>query len=214
MGNEAHPDLTSGDLARATGNTVRTIRFYEEQGLLRPAEISEGGHRRYTGEELERLRLIADLRELGLSLSDIKSMLDLRAGCDSAEEFAARFLAVLAETILQAQKRIERLKRVKRELIQARSAVARRLSCDAAAACPCAMAAVIGAPRIVKLLAQDGLCQHFALKREDLERASAYPSVGDLDTAREGSTATCDEDGDDDCCDPNRISSRRPEHDN
>ncbi len=58
-------EYSSGDLARSTGNTVRTIRFYEEQGLLRPAVISEGGHRRYTEEDLEKLRLIGDLRFSG-----------------------------------------------------------------------------------------------------------------------------------------------------
>jgi DNA-binding transcriptional MerR regulator len=196
MGTEAHPELTTGDLARATGNTVRTIRFYEEQGLLRPAEVSDGGHRRYTSEELERLRLIGDLRELGLSLSDIKSMLDLRAGCDSAAEFAARFHAVLAEHILQAQRRIQRLRRVRRELMQARAAVARRLSCDAEHACPCAVAAVIGAPRIVKLLAQDGLCVH--------ARAAALAGNGVGDEATlENVAHSLDDDGD--CCDPNRI---------
>ena len=46
-------ELSSGDLARATGNTVRTVRFYEEQGLLKPAVVSCGGHRRYTRETLE-----------------------------------------------------------------------------------------------------------------------------------------------------------------
>ncbi len=60
--------FSSGDLARATGNTVRTIRFYEEEGLLMPAVVSGGGHRRYTEDDLERLRLIGDLREIGLSL--------------------------------------------------------------------------------------------------------------------------------------------------
>ena len=76
-------EYSSGDLARATGNTVRTIRFYEEQGLLRPAVVSEGGHRRYTEEDLERLRLIADLRELGVPLSEIRTVLDLRSGCNT-----------------------------------------------------------------------------------------------------------------------------------
>ena len=198
MTNGAHPDLTTGDLARATGNTVRTIRFYEEQGLLRPAEVSDGGHRRYTEEELERLRLIGDLRELGLSLSDIKSMLDLRAGCDSAAEFAARFHAALAEHILQAQKRIERLKRVRRELMQARAAVARRLSCDAEQACPCAVAAVIGAPRIVKLLAQDGLCHHAG--SPGLGAGLVGPRGGS-----EGLEPRGNGEDDDDCCDPNRT---------
>lgn len=203
MGNEAHTGLTSGDLARATGNTVRTIRFYEEQGLLRPAEVSDGGHRRYTEEELDRLRLIGDLRELGLSLSDIKAMLDLRAGCDSAAEFAARFHAVLADHILQAQKRIQRLRRVRRELMQARAAVARRLSCDAEHACPCAVAAVIGAPRIVKLLAQDGLCKHARLAEQAAFTAGALGEDGDDALAGDASRASLD---DDDCCDPNRVS--------
>jgi MerR family Zn(II)-responsive transcriptional regulator of zntA len=88
--------LSSGDLARATGNTVRTIRFYEEEGLLRPAEVSEGGHRRYTEDDLERLRLITDLRELGLALCEIRSVLEIRTGCHTASEFALRFQQVLA----------------------------------------------------------------------------------------------------------------------
>jgi len=205
MGTDAHPDLTTGDLARATGNTVRTIRFYEDQGLLRPAEVSDGGHRRYRNEELERLRLIGDLRELGLSLSDIKSMLDLRAGCDSAAEFAARFHAVLAEHILQAQRRIQRLRRVRRELMQARAAVARRLSCDAEHACPCAVAAVIGAPRIVKLLAQDGLCQHAALRGEVAAPAGRESPLAQRDEGTLAGGGAWRDDDPDACCDPNRI---------
>lgn len=153
-------ELTSGDLARATGNTVRTIRFYEEQGLLQPSLISCGGHRRYTGEDLERLRLIGDLRELGLSLCEIRAVLDLRAGCHTAGEFAARFHEVLAGHIEAAQRRIDRLRRVKRELAEAMASVEERLGCEASSRCPCAVADAEGAPRIVKVLARDGLCEH------------------------------------------------------
>lgn len=153
-------ELTSGDLARATGTTVRTIRFYEEQGLLRPSVISGGGHRRYTGEDLERLRLIGDLRELGLSLCEIRAVLDLRAGCHTAGEFAERFHQVLAGHIDAAQRRIDRLRRVKRELVDALAAVEERLVCETAGRCPCAVADAEGAPRIVKVLARDGLCEH------------------------------------------------------
>jgi DNA-binding transcriptional MerR regulator len=160
MAGSSQADLSTGDLARATGNTVRAVRFYEEQGLLRPAVVSEGGHRRYTPEELDRLRLICDLREVGLSLSEIRTMLDLRAGCETAGEFAARFHQVLVGHLDQAQRRIERLRRVRRELAQALAAIEERLSCETAARCPCAVAQALGAPRIVKVLAQDGLCDH------------------------------------------------------
>ncbi len=156
-------EYSSGDLARATGNTVRTIRFYEEQGLLRPAVVSEGGHRRYTEEDLERLRLIADLRELGVSLSEIRAVLDLRAGCASAAEFAERFEQVLLSHIDQARRRLDRLRRVKRELVEALSAIQSRLACQNPARCPCAVAETLGSMRIVKVLAQPGgVCQHGA----------------------------------------------------
>jgi DNA-binding transcriptional MerR regulator len=138
-------ELSSGDLARATGSTVRTIRFYEEEGLLKPAEVSDGGHRRYTEDDLERLRLISDLRELGLSLCEIKSILDLRAGCNTAAEFALRF----------------QLRRVKKEINDALASLQERLSSSGVEQCACAVAEDVGAPRIVKVLAkQAGCCGH------------------------------------------------------
>jgi DNA-binding transcriptional MerR regulator len=161
------PEYSSGDLARATGNTVRTIRFYEEQGLLRPAVVSEGGHRRYTEEDLEKLRLIADLRELGLPLCEIRAVLDLRAGCATGSEFAVRFQEVLVEHIRQAQRRLQRLRRVKRELTEALAAIQARLSGEVQDGCPCSVAESLGTSRIVKVLARSGLCEHGILGDKD-----------------------------------------------
>ncbi|HEU4382487.1 MAG TPA: MerR family transcriptional regulator [Anaeromyxobacteraceae bacterium] len=156
-------ELSSGDLARATGNTVRTVRFYEEEGLLRPAVVSEGGHRRYTHEDLERLRLILDLRELGLSICDIRALAGLRSGCSSVAEFAVRFREVLLRHLERAEARLERLERVKQELRDALAGIQERLPQNLAEACPCAVAAVAGAaggPRIMKLLAENPACCH------------------------------------------------------
>ena len=153
-------DLSTGDLARATGNTVRTIRFYEEEGLLKPAAVRGGGHRRYTEGDLERLKLISDLRELGLSLGEIKTVLQLRAGCKTAAEFALRFQDVLIEQIESAQRRLERLKRVKRELTDALATVKERISREMSQRCPCAMAETGEEPRIVKVVTADTECEH------------------------------------------------------
>jgi MerR family transcriptional regulator, Zn(II)-responsive regulator of zntA len=153
--NEA--DLTSGDLARATGSTLRAIRFYEQQGLLAPAVVSDGGHRRYTADDLERLRLIGDLRELGLSLSEIRSALELRTGCAGGAELAQRFQELLLGHIAQAERRLERLRRVKRELEAALGTVQKRLTC-AEASCPCEVQEASTSARIVKLVAQGSLC--------------------------------------------------------
>jgi DNA-binding transcriptional MerR regulator len=151
-------DLSSGDLARATGNTIRTIRFYEEEGLLAPTVVSDGGHRRYTDVDLERLRLISDLRELGLSLGEIRSILELRSGCQNAAEFAIRFQQVLAGHLEQAQRRLERLRRVKKELFDALAAIQERLSSAGVAQCACSIAEAEDAPRIVKVLARQQGC--------------------------------------------------------
>ena len=151
-------DLSTGDLARATGNTVRAIRHYEEEGLLRPAEVSDGGHRRYTEDDLERLRLITDLRGLDLSLCEIKAILDLRAGCHTAAEFAARFRQVIEVHLGEAQRRLERLRRMKKEILDSLAMVEERLRVDGGGQCPCAVADADRVPRIVKVLARQQGC--------------------------------------------------------
>ncbi len=156
--------LSSGDLARTTGETVRTVRFYEEQGLLRPTAVSGKGRRRYTEEDLERLRLILDLREIGLSLCEIRALLELRAGCRTAAELAGRFQDVLVRHVDQARRRLARLRRVKRELSAALTAIRVSFTPEAGRDCPCAMAQRGGAPRIVKIVAEDGRCQHHAVQ--------------------------------------------------
>ena len=150
--------LSTGDLARATGHTLRTIRHYETAGLLAPSEVSDGGHRRYTPDDLERLRLIIDLREVGLSLCEIKSILELRSGCQTAEEFATRFRQVIEVHLEAAQRRLERLRRMRREILDSLTMVEDRLHAMGAAQCPCAVAGDGEAPRIVKVLARQAGC--------------------------------------------------------
>src|SRR5689334_17431585 len=73
---------TVGALAEASGLTVRTLHHWDEIGLLRPAERSAAGHRRYCAADVERLYRIVALRGLGLSLQAIGTALedgDLRA---------------------------------------------------------------------------------------------------------------------------------------
>jgi DNA-binding transcriptional MerR regulator len=175
-------ELSSGDLARATGNTVRTVRFYEEQGLLKPAVVSCGGHRRYTHEDLDKLRLILDLRELGVSLGDIRALFDLRAGCDTVAEFAVRFREVLLRHLERAEARLEQLRRVKRELREALANIQQSLPQDLAEACPCAVATVAGpGGRIVKLLAEAPTCCHH--HPEAAGKEDADPGEGRADSA-------------------------------
>ena len=67
--------LRVGDLARATGKTVRAIHLYEELGLLRPATRSSGGFRLYEPAAVDRVHWIDSLHSLGFSLQEMKEVL-------------------------------------------------------------------------------------------------------------------------------------------
>lgn len=64
-----------GELARRTGLTVRTLHWYDEIGLLSPSFRTEAGHRLYTTGDIVRLQQIQSLRQLGLSLEEIRDCL-------------------------------------------------------------------------------------------------------------------------------------------
>jgi DNA-binding transcriptional MerR regulator len=64
-----------GAFAKMAATNLRTLRYYEEVGLLRPAARSSGGFRYYRGSDLNRVRLISKLQELGLTLQEIRDAL-------------------------------------------------------------------------------------------------------------------------------------------
>lgn len=66
---------TTGEMAKLCNISVRTVQFYDAKDLLKPAELTEGGRRLYSDEDLKKLRLICLLKLLGLSLDSIKRIL-------------------------------------------------------------------------------------------------------------------------------------------
>lgn len=81
-----------GELARRTGLTVKTIRFYSDRGIVAPADRTPAGYRRYGPDAVARLELVRALRELGLGLDVIRQVLDREA---TLGEVAARHAAAL-----------------------------------------------------------------------------------------------------------------------
>ena len=68
---------TIEQVATRTGLTKRTLRYYEEVGLLLPTERTEGNYRRYNEEDIQKLERIKNLRDLlGFSLTDIRELLE------------------------------------------------------------------------------------------------------------------------------------------
>ncbi len=104
MSETAGPNLRIGDVARLAGTTPRTIRYYEEIGLLPQAPARPSGqHRLYTDTEVERLREVMRLKNLlGVSLEQLKTLL-------AAEEARAAVRAQLRRDDVDPERRRELL---------------------------------------------------------------------------------------------------------
>jgi DNA-binding transcriptional MerR regulator len=88
---------TITELAREFDITARAIRFYEDQGLLSPTREGAGGRNRvYTTRDRTRLKLTLRGKRLGLTLSEIKSLVDMYESPKDTRAQMDRFLAVLA----------------------------------------------------------------------------------------------------------------------
>jgi DNA-binding transcriptional MerR regulator len=103
--------FTIGDFARLAGVSVRTLRYYEEVGLLAPAAVDDTtGYRSYTARQLPRVHRIVALKELGLSLTEIGPLLD---DLDAArlEGLLVAKRAELADRIATERSRLDRVER-------------------------------------------------------------------------------------------------------
>jgi DNA-binding transcriptional MerR regulator len=108
--------LTTGDMARLSNSTLRTVRFYEEVGLIRPVQRTGRRHRLYPIEQLSRLRLVGDLRAAGFSLEDIRELLDAKLHRGAAAAAAREVLGHLDGHIKPMRKRLALLQRLLTEL--------------------------------------------------------------------------------------------------
>lgn len=105
--------LTIGQLGRATGTKIETIRYYEKIGLLPAPRRTAGNYRNYAAEHLQRLGFIRRARELGFTIEDVRELLKLAAHgerpCEEVDQLVTRHL----ET---TEQKIEALTRLRREL--------------------------------------------------------------------------------------------------
>ena len=119
-------DLLIGDLAFQVGVDTKTIRFYEESGVLPLPRRLPNGYRVYDNSDISRLRFVRGARSLDLALDDISEVLDFR---DRGEAPCRYVVGLLHGKIAEVDERIANLERLRAEL-QALSAAADELPSD------------------------------------------------------------------------------------
>lgn len=102
-----------GKLAKVSGCSIQTIRYYEKEGLLNPPSRSEGNFRLYDEKALKELEFVKHCRSLDIPLSDIKTLLELK---NRPEESCSSINNLIANQLGLVNQRIKELKVLKSEL--------------------------------------------------------------------------------------------------
>ena len=116
MQEETNQVFRIGELAKRAGKTVRTIHFYEELGLLHPAERSPGGFRLYNDDALTRIHWIEQIQELGFSLTDIRGFLENFHSHETGPEAMRVLQGFYREKLDQTRTTIAKLQALETEL--------------------------------------------------------------------------------------------------
>ena len=105
-----------GDLTQQAGVTPRTVRYYESIGLIPPGEREGHGQHYYTEETVARLRKIDQLKQLGLSLDEIRDVIDLYFTDPSGIQPKQKVLTLLRQHLAEADQKIGGLQQFRAEL--------------------------------------------------------------------------------------------------
>ncbi|MCX7981601.1 MAG: MerR family transcriptional regulator [Syntrophales bacterium] len=109
-------EIKIGDLARRVNLSPRTIRYYEEIGLLNSIKRIEGGRRIYTSEDVRRLKLIKRLKTLGLTLAEMQELEAIWSIEKSNDKVLNRLLELLDNHLARIENRIKDLTTLKKEI--------------------------------------------------------------------------------------------------
>lgn len=110
--------MTVGEVAKKMGVTIRTLQYYDREGLLSPSAESKGGRRLYTDKDLITLHQIISLKSLGFSLDDIKErLISLETPTDVANALTEQ-ADDIRKKIEQLQASLSAIEQLKAEVLQ------------------------------------------------------------------------------------------------
>lgn len=110
--------LSIGEIASKLEMSQRTIRYYEEIGLLNSVKRMEGGRRVYTNDDLKRLKLIKRLKIMGMTLSEMEELEAMWSIQKSNKKVLTRLLELLSNHLVNLDDRIKDLNVLKHEIME------------------------------------------------------------------------------------------------
>ena len=110
--------MTVGEVARRMGVTVRTLQYYDKEGVLSPSQMSEGGFRLYSYKDVAKLQQVITLKYLGFSLADIKSRLPEISTPAEVSEILTQQAQGIREKLANLEEILESIEKLNEEVLQ------------------------------------------------------------------------------------------------
>jgi DNA-binding transcriptional MerR regulator len=130
MENNGAKHYQIGELANLLELSPRTIRYYEEIGLLNSVKRIEGGKRIYTDKDFQRLRFVTRLKHLGLTLSEMLELEDIYQIHRTNRKVLPRLLELLDTHAVKIDERINSLNKLRADILNYQDKVRQKLSMD------------------------------------------------------------------------------------
>lgn len=110
------PKYTTGEIAKLCGVTVRTVQYYDQRGILIPSELTDGGRRLYSEDDIRRLKIICFLRDLGLPIDSISQLLSEEDPGSVISLLLEQQKQTLREELTERQEKMDKLNALDEEL--------------------------------------------------------------------------------------------------
>ncbi len=107
---------TTGEVAKICGTTVRTVQYYDQRSVLIPSELTEGGRRLYSEDDVKKLKIICFLRDLGLPINTIAEILKEEDPHSVISLLLAEHEQTLKGELEECQKKYDSIRALKKEI--------------------------------------------------------------------------------------------------
>jgi len=107
---------TTGEMAKLCGVSVRTVQYYDSRNILVPSQLSEGGRRLYSEDDLKRMKIICFLREAGLSINSIGELFSEQHPENIISILLNQQESAIREDLAEAQRKLTIIETIKQEL--------------------------------------------------------------------------------------------------
>lgn len=120
--------VSIGELAKELGLTTRTLRYWEEVGIIEAVERADGANRGYTPYYVRRIKFIMKLKDLGLTIKEMQDLYSAYGDAKRTDHMIPRLIEILDTHIDMVDEKMARLASLRKDIVEYRQRMVKKLS--------------------------------------------------------------------------------------